>query len=349
MPVYNNEKTLKHAIDAILNQTIYDLELILINDGSTDASAQICEEYAKKEPLLVEVIHQEKKGAAQARNAGLMKSSGKYIYFANATDIVNNKMLEDNYKLAQEKEADLIVFGFTEYNDSYLDGQLEHLPSLPEMSSQAIFRQHYRNFHHFFPYILHNKLYRREHLKNNRIRFRPVPDKTEAFFNLNVYKNLKKVAFNRLSYCEHYGVDQAVKQATYNNDLYEINLKLARNFEAMMNEWNYETEFQDLIVNEYYQVVYDELENISSKTSGLSTEEQEEKIQTILSDERVNTFLKTLNPAKERNPFMKAVIIALQKENGKAAIQFVNHKNGTEKARSKFSRFLRKLFKRQTN
>ena len=62
MPIFNNEKTLENSIQSILKQTLYDFELILINDGSTDASAQICNKYEKLEPLFIEVVHQEKKG-----------------------------------------------------------------------------------------------------------------------------------------------------------------------------------------------------------------------------------------------------------------------------------------------
>lgn len=65
MPVFNNEKTLRKSIESILNQTIYDFELILINDGSTDTSAQICDEYEKLEPLFVEVVHQKEMALAQ--------------------------------------------------------------------------------------------------------------------------------------------------------------------------------------------------------------------------------------------------------------------------------------------
>lgn len=346
MPVYNNEQTLKRAIDSILGQTIYDLELILVNDGSTDASAQICEEYVKKEPLLVEVIHQEHSGLAQARNKGLLNSSGKYIYFADAMDTYQNKMLADNFRLAEEKEAELVVFGFTEQNDEYLEGKLEHLPRLPELSTQEIFRQHFRNFYHFFPYILHNKLYRRDYLKNNRIRFHNIPMKEAAFFNLDVYKNLDKIAFNRASYCNRYNHEETLRKDTYDENLYKINLKLANYFEKMMSHWGHETMFRDLIVNQYYRAVYDELQNISAKDSGLSVEEQQEKINTILADEKVTVFLKKLKTSREKNPYMKAVLVALQNSNGKAAIHLITHKNGTEETKSKISRFFNKLFRR---
>lgn len=340
MPVYNNKETLKRAIEAVLSQTVYGLELILVDDGSTDGSAQICDYYAKKEPLLVEVIHQERKGFGQARNKGLLHSSGKYIYFANATDVIHGKLLKDNYKLAEEKEAELVVFGFTECNDKYLEGKLERFPRLPDLSTQEMFRQHYRNFHHFYPYALHNKLYRREYLKENRIRFQNIPLKEDAFFNLSVYKELNTVAFNRLSYCEHHVQNQKSVE-----DFYKINLKLANAFETMIKYWNYDTEFHDLIVREYYEVVYAELQNISVKGNGLSTAAQEERINAILVDETVSAFLGNLKPAKEKNPHMRTILVALQKANGKAAIQLVTHKNDHEKITSKVSRFLRKLFR----
>lgn len=92
MPIYNNEKTLKRAIDSILNQSIYGFELILINDGSTDGSASICDEYAKKEPLLIEVIHQ------------------KHTSVGRAKTLVCNMQLVDSFILQIQKIIIKIIF-----------------------------------------------------------------------------------------------------------------------------------------------------------------------------------------------------------------------------------------------
>ena len=90
VPVYNTEKYLHRCIDSILNQNLTDMEVILVDDGSTDSSGEICDEYEKKD-CRVKVIHQSNKGVSEARNAGLSMACGKYIAFVDSDDYLPNK------------------------------------------------------------------------------------------------------------------------------------------------------------------------------------------------------------------------------------------------------------------
>lgn len=344
MPVYNNEKTLERAIQSILKQTIFDLELILINDGSTDTSAQICEEYAKKEPLLVEVIHQKRTGLGIARNRGLFKASGSYVYFADPKNTFDERMFEDNIQLAEEKNAELVVFGFTERDVRSLEGKKQHLPNLPHLSSRESFRNHYRNFHHFFPYFLCNKLYRRDYLQKHRMTFHKIPLKEAAFFNLSVYKELSRVAFNRTSYCNRSNFEKK-ENHHYQEHLYKVNIELAKYFEALLRYWKYDEVFRDLIVQEYYHAVYVELISLSTQKTGLSPEQQEARMNEILENEKVQSYLKELKVSNEKNPYMKALLATLQNGNGKNAIQLVTHKTSAQKTTSKIRNIIRTLFR----
>lgn len=108
VPVYNSEKYLKRCIDSILHQTISDLELILVNDGSKDSSGKICDDYKKKDSRIV-VVHQENGGVSKARNAGLDIAKGEYIVFVDSDDYVNDTYLEH----LDNDDADLVIAGFT--------------------------------------------------------------------------------------------------------------------------------------------------------------------------------------------------------------------------------------------
>lgn len=345
MPVYNNEKTLRQAIDSILNQTIFDLELILINDGSTDASAQICDEYARKEPLLVEVIHQEKRGIGLARNRGLFKSTGRYIYFADAHHVFNRKMLEDNVVLANEKEAEVVVFGFTDKSKKSSEGNAHHLPRMPHLLKQETFRNHYRNFHHFNPYELSNKIYLRNYLKEHRIKFYNHSYNEAPFFNLSVYKNLSRVAFNRISYCTH-GDLETMQAEISSEQRYEVNVARAKQLEEVLTYWNREKDFRDLIINEYYQVILLEIENICKKDSHLTASEQQNKVQTILMDDTVVAYVKEMKISDQKSSYLKALLMTIQNRNPKGVIQVVTGKNGTQEVSFKISSFFSKLFNR---
>ena len=98
MPVYNSEDYLASAIQCVLNQTMKDFELILVDDGSTDKSGEICDSFAKRDSRIV-VIHQKNGGICRARNKGLEAANGEYVAFMDNDDEIaktNLKMLNDH-------------------------------------------------------------------------------------------------------------------------------------------------------------------------------------------------------------------------------------------------------------
>lgn len=112
VPVYNAEKYLEECLDSILCQEQTDYELILVDDGSTDSSSEICDRYAAAHRQ-VRVLHQENKGLPAARQAGFALSHGKYIAFADSDDRVDRHMYPDLCALARQYQADIIHCDFT--------------------------------------------------------------------------------------------------------------------------------------------------------------------------------------------------------------------------------------------
>lgn len=116
IPIYNVEKYLKEALESVINQTYKNLEIILVNDGSTDNSGKIARNYEKLDKR-VSVINQVNQGLSEARNVGLKKSTGKYIYFFDSDDILEVTAIEKCYKLASLKNLDLVIFGASSFED----------------------------------------------------------------------------------------------------------------------------------------------------------------------------------------------------------------------------------------
>lgn len=116
VPVYKVEDYLDFCIQSILNQTIKEIELILVNDGSPDRCPIICEYYTKIDPR-VKVIHKKHEGVAVARNIGLKAVKGDYIAFVDGDDFVRNNMYETLLKELKIRDADFIKSDFVEYND----------------------------------------------------------------------------------------------------------------------------------------------------------------------------------------------------------------------------------------
>lgn len=115
VPVYNAEKYLHRCIDSIINQTYKNIEIILVNDGSTDISSSICDKYAQIDER-IKVIHQENAGVSVARNMGIDNSSGKYIMFVDSDDWVDEQIVEHLYKKIYEKQADIAICSHYEIN-----------------------------------------------------------------------------------------------------------------------------------------------------------------------------------------------------------------------------------------
>ena len=112
IPIYNVEKYLPRALESLVNQTFKDIEIICIDDGSTDRSGDICESFAFTDDR-IKVIHQENKRAGAARNAGLAVATGKYIAFMDGDDWLHPNFLEVLYRLCEENQCDIAQCGFS--------------------------------------------------------------------------------------------------------------------------------------------------------------------------------------------------------------------------------------------
>lgn len=112
VPVYNAEKYLKNCVESIIRQTITDLEIILIDDGSKDLSSQICDELAKEDKR-VKVIHQENMGVSAVRNVGLDIAKGQYIGFVDSDDYIDEDMFEYLLKIMKENNCEISCCNFS--------------------------------------------------------------------------------------------------------------------------------------------------------------------------------------------------------------------------------------------
>ncbi len=108
VPVYNAEKYLSETLDSLVNQTLKDIEIICVNDGSTDSSLSILKKYAKKYKN-IKIINQENQGLGGARNTGISNANGEYIGFIDADDIANIDMYEKLYNNAKKNNADIAM------------------------------------------------------------------------------------------------------------------------------------------------------------------------------------------------------------------------------------------------
>ena len=109
IPVYQVENYLERAVDSVLEQTLSEMEIILVDDGSEDTSPQICDRYAREYPDRIRVIHKENEGLGMARNTGVRAAVGEYIAFLDSDDTVEPEMYEELYERAVEENYDMVM------------------------------------------------------------------------------------------------------------------------------------------------------------------------------------------------------------------------------------------------
>ena len=177
---YNVEKYLRQCLDSAINQTLKDIEIICVNDGSTDTSLEILKEYVRKDNR-INLIDQKNEGAGAARNTGLDAANGKYVHFLDGDDWLERDAMEILHDKAVSDDLDILKFDRFTYNDTtggssrleYFDGK--QLPNV--FSSKSI------------PFIFNiasstawNKLYRHSFLKEKNIRFQNLKTCNDIYF-----------------------------------------------------------------------------------------------------------------------------------------------------------------------
>lgn len=120
VPLYNASSYLHHSLDALLSQPFHDIEIILVDDGSTDESPAICDEYASKDGR-IKVFHEVHSGVATSRQVGLDNAHGDYILYIDADDVVGSDMISDMYHKAVEENADMVI---CDYQELTHDGEI---------------------------------------------------------------------------------------------------------------------------------------------------------------------------------------------------------------------------------
>lgn len=162
--IYQAEKTLSHCVDSILGQTLRNIEVILVNDGSYDKSGEICDEYARKDNR-IKVLHKDHSGVSDTRQMGIVNVTGDYVIHCDSDDWMEPDMLETLYKNAQESDADLVVCDYwAEYRERKICNAFgQNFDSSIDLKEQM---------HNLSSHVW-NKLIRRSFIVQNDLHFLP--------------------------------------------------------------------------------------------------------------------------------------------------------------------------------
>ena len=203
VPIYNVEKYLRQCLDSLVGQTLQEIEIICINDGSTDSSPEVIKEYAKEDER-IKVITKKNSGYGDSMNKGLAKATGEYIGIVESDDFIELDAFEKLYALAKEFDADVVRGNFYEYrggkNQVNLSVDPQDVGRLvnPKQRTSIFYQQ---------PAIW-SSIYRKQFLDDHKIRFLPTPGASyqDTGFNFKVWASTERAIFTQEAFL-HYRLD----------------------------------------------------------------------------------------------------------------------------------------------
>lgn len=174
IPIYNCEKYLKYSVENVLKQTFYDIEIICIDDGSTDGTLSALNEYRKYDNR-IKILHQKHLGAAAARNAGLKIAKGEYISFIDADDFVSRNLYQKIFNIVNKKSFDIILFNAGFYNNKLKSVSKRNFFNILNIKNHFDeFSQHtYKDFKYLFyeQESVANKIYKKSFIDMYNYKF----------------------------------------------------------------------------------------------------------------------------------------------------------------------------------
>jgi len=297
IPVYNVEKYLTECLDSVINQSFKDIEIICINDGSTDGSLRILEEYAQQDDRII-IINQENQGQGVARNKGIDIASGKYIAFVDPDDYIDLDTFEFVNNKFKETNVDVVQFDLATCRE---DGKPSGKQALSKrakrflnynLKNNQIFNWNYFNKKDFTGLRLGtpDKIYSANLIKKHNIRFAPTRHGEDNIFSIGVLLFAQKILYiNKYFYHYRARQDSSVNKPSDGNYCVFDNVKLLKNF---LDENNlYETNkqaYRDYIIKAFAL----HFSNIPQNSS----DRYFERCKDILTDYEFKKFLQETKP-----------------------------------------------------
>ncbi len=216
IPVFQVERYLEYCLDSVLSQSYEDYEIILIDDGSTDESGNICDKYASKD-VRIRVIHQDNKGVSAARNAGLDIAIGKYILFLDSDDMLEKEALSKMIKAIPG--YDIVIGNYVTFSNGHMDD----ISAFPEYAdnkeiSEIDFWKLSVDTLKPFNDIVWGRLYKRELF--NGLRFKEGFLHEDTFINHEIISRTQKLfALNEITFIYRMNPDSITHNRTYKTNL----------------------------------------------------------------------------------------------------------------------------------
>lgn len=209
VPVYNKERFLEECMECLVNQTHKNIEIICVDDGSTDRSLEILRDYKQRDNRVV-VISQENKGAGNARNIGIRNAKGRYMQFLDADDFFELDMIENMLKQAEQKQAEIVICNALEYNQETKIEEAHKWLNTQNLEMDVFSYKDVDNIFSITTSSIWNKLYKKEFIIDNGITYQEIQSNNDTAFSV-----ISLLLAKRISYVNEFYIHYRYYQDTF--------------------------------------------------------------------------------------------------------------------------------------
>lgn len=239
IPAYNVEKYLNRCLETVVNQTYENIEIILIDDGSTDQTPILCDTWATKDQR-IKVVHKRNEGLSAARNTGMEYATGKYVGFVDSDDWIELDMFKYLYQLINKYHVEAAFCDFRRLKDKKKVKNEKELVII--RTDEELDRYFYRIDGGKSSYAVWCGLYNRDVIKN--IKFIIGEINEDVLFRYEVYKNIRKIAFSNLCKYNYFINEAGITKG-----------KLSQKDYSLFRIWDYIVEQEKNTCNYEYAVL----------------------------------------------------------------------------------------------
>lgn len=249
VPVYNVEKYLEQCVDSLLDQTYKgEYEIILVDDGSTDSSGEICDKYAKTNPDKIKVVHKKNEGLVSARQAGIEVASGEYSLFVDSDDFVENNLMETvNDCIDRNDNPDMVIYSFRYYSNGRTTERKSTLASEEKVFTKDNKKELYEALiSTTFITSLWTKAIKTEILKKDPTDYRLFYDKNMAedwFRSIHLITSAQKIIYINIPLYNYRTNEESISRSFRPETIEKKNiLYVYDRFIEYLPKWNMDTE-----------------------------------------------------------------------------------------------------------
>jgi glycosyltransferase involved in cell wall biosynthesis len=308
VPIYNVEKYLHSCIDSILNQTMRDVEVILVDDGSSDNCGRICDEYSLIDSR-VKVIHKKNGGLSEARNFGIREAQGEYLLIVDSDDWCESNMVEELYDCMIKNKTDVVVCGYEinyTSNDFVLCKNFEGDTSFlgKDNIADAIYKLDTLGMFN----VVWNKFYKTEIIKKNNLMFEKdgMPGE-DLIFNCEYFKYIDSIGFISRSLYHYMRSEEVTLVSKYRENLYEQVQRFNVARKNLYDFYNMKTnEYIKCYINKFIENIFACIPNLFRKDCNLTAQQKKDMIKRLMEDKQVREYIDVFTTVSVYDKLFKA-------------------------------------------